>query len=288
MIKYIYKIIVGFLDKMKAHNIGAFATQAAFFTILSLFPFISVMLSLVKFTPITQQFLMSTVTSVSPDLIKPFMKTIINELYTNTSGTAFSITIVFAIWSAARSVLAIIYGLDSVYEYNDTRNYFLIRTISALYTILFMIAIIVSLGLIGFGNSIYRMIEKPFPLIYEFLGIFISHKEIFSFFILVLFFLLVYKLIPLRKYTLINLLPGAFLASGGWIGFSYGFSLYLKFSNNFTYTYGSLTMIIISMLWIYICMYILFIGAEINIYFNNYFNRLRRILRRRYRHRKAQ
>ena len=33
--------------------------------------------------------------------------------------------------------------------------------------------------------------------------------------------------------------------------------------------YGSLTTIVLFMLWLYFCMYILFIGAEINLLFQN-------------------
>lgn len=47
---------------------------------------------------------------------------------------------------------------------------------------------------------------------------------------------------------------------------SYGFSLYLNFSE-FGNMYGSLTALIMVMLWLYVCMNLLLYGAEINAYF---------------------
>lgn len=274
MIIQAYNITRDFLKKLNKHNIGAFASQAAFFIMLSVFPFISLLLNLVKYTPITKDFIFTNINSFIPEIVHPLTNTIVDEMYANTSSTAISITVILGLWSAGKGVLAIIYGLDSVYEVEEKRNYFVIRIISALYTLLFIVAIIICLGLMVFGNTIYRMAKGPFPIIYDLLGIFINRKEILTFLVLILFFLIVYKVIPHKNYSMLTLLPGACFSSIGWVSFSFFFSLYIKYSDNYSYTYGSLATIIISMMWVYICMYILFIGAEINIYFRDTFSSL--------------
>ena len=271
MIIKIYNRIMGFFDRLNKHNVGAFASQAAFFIMLSVFPFISLLLNLVKYTPITKDFIFDNINTFIPEVLHPLTNAIVEELYANTSGTAISLTVILALWSAGKGVLSIIYGLDSVYEIDEKRNYFVVRVISAFYTLLFIVAIIVCLGLMVFGNTIYDMIKEPFPFIYDLLGIFISRKELLTFLVLILFFLIVYKVIPQKNYSMLALLPGACFSSIGWVGFSFFFSLYIKYSDNYSYTYGSLATIIISMMWIYICMYILFIGAEINFYFRDMF-----------------
>lgn len=273
MIIRIYHLINGFMKKLKKHHVSAFASQASFFILLSIFPFISILLGLVKYTPITKDFIFTNINIFIPDILRPFTDTIVNESFSSVgNNTAIWITILLALWSSGKGVLSIIYGLNSIYEIDEKRNYFAIRIVSAFYTLLFLVAIIISLGLLVFGNTIYNMIQKPFPLVYDFLGIFITRKELLTFLVLILFFLIVYRVIPLKSYSLINLLPGACISSIGWVGFSYFFSIYIKYSDGFSYTYGSLTTIIIFMMWMYICMYILFIGAEINIYFYDLFS----------------
>ena len=60
--------------------------------------------------------------------------------------------------------------------------------------------------------------------------------------------------------------PGAVIASIGWIIISKIFSIYLSLFKGFSIMYGSLTTIILIMMWVYLCIYIILIGAEINNY----------------------
>ena len=275
----IYKVIKIFFDKLNKHSVGAFAAQAAFFILLAIFPFVSVLLSLIKYTSMSKDYVFNSINTVIPDILQPFINTIVDELYSNRSETAVYISIILAVWSAGKGVMAIIYGLNSVYEREEKRNYLLLRLISGLYIILFLAAILISLALMVFGNSIYEMTKKPFPFIYGILTNFIEHKEILTFLVLVLFFLVVYKVVPYKnkkKYPIQSLIPGACFSAIGWVAVSYFFSIYVKMSTNFSYTYGSLISIIVSMFWLYFCMYILFIGAELNIYFNTLFTYLYR------------
>ena len=61
--------------------------------------------------------------------------------------------------------------------------------------------------------------------------------------------------------------PGAMIASVGWIAYSVLFAFYIDNFSNYAPLYGSLTAVILLMLWLYSCMYILFLGAEINLYY---------------------
>ena len=76
----------------------------------------------------------------------------------------------------------------------------------------------------------------------------------------------IYTYVPDRKLTLKSQIPGAVFATAGWIVFSLVFSLYFRlFGNrNFSYMYGSLTAMVLLMLWLYGCICLLFFGAEIN------------------------
>ena len=58
--------------------------------------------------------------------------------------------------------------------------------------------------------------------------------------------------------------PGAILSAAGWMIFSYAFSVYIDEYSGFSNTYGSLTTVILMMLWLYFGMYITLIGAEFN------------------------
>ena len=276
MISEIYLIIKGFTNRLNEDKISAFSAQAAFFMILSIVPFLSLLLTLVKYLPISQTMLFNTVINVIPAPFEPLVSTILNELYAKTNGAILSVSVFVAVWSSAKGILAIVNGLQMVYRVKIKRNYFVLRLISALYTIVFVIAIIATLLLVVFGNTIYHSLKKDFPLAADFISVFVKQKFILSFCILTLFFLFVYKLVRKANSSFINMMPGAVLSSISWIVFSYAFSIYIDKFSDFSYTYGSLATIVILMLWMYICMYLLFIGAEINAYFQTYIENTRK------------
>ncbi|MCD7765655.1 MAG: YihY/virulence factor BrkB family protein [Lachnospiraceae bacterium] len=75
-----------------------------------------------------------------------------------------------------------------------------------------------------------------------------------------------YSYLPGRRMRFSSQLPGAIFASISWSIFSFIFSMYLDYSTNMSVIYGSLTTLVVVMLWLYVCMYLWFIGAEINHY----------------------
>ena len=127
--------------------------------------------------------------------------------------------------------------------------------------------LIVTLGLLAFGNRIALAIEQMIPALSDLAILMISIRATAAMCILVLFFLCLYIFIPNRKSRLLAELPGAIITSAGWIGFSYLYSFYIDHMSSFGNTYGSLTAIVLLMLWLYACMYMLLVGGEINIIF---------------------
>ncbi|MGN0505925.1 MAG: YihY/virulence factor BrkB family protein [Lachnospiraceae bacterium] len=258
-------MIRAFSTKLRDDSISAFAAQAAFFVILSFFPFVMFLLTLLHYLPFSPEQLYSLSMNLFPDVIDSFIGAIITELSEKSSGTILSVTVIAALWSASRGTLALLRGLNSVYRHKETRSYLRLRAVSTLYTFVFALLLIVSLVLLVFGNQLYELILKKLPFLSDFALLLISARSLITMLIMTFFFLLLYLFVPNRKSHILRELPGALLSAGGWLGFSYLFSYYIDHMGNFSYTYGSLTAIVICMLWLYACMYILFIGAEVNV-----------------------
>lgn len=269
MIQSLYEIIRNFSKKTRDDFISAFSAQAAFFIIISLFPFVMFLLTLLHYLPLSESTLVAMVVRYIPNSISEFLVDVINELYTKASTTLLSVTVITALWSSARGFLAIIRGLNGVYRIKETRNYFVLRFIAAIYTIVFTVLLIISFAILVFGNRIYIYIQSKFPVLSDLALVVISMRTIVGLCILVIFFLLMYIVIPNRKTRVLQELPGAIVSAAGWMLFAYAYSYYIDNMSNFSYMYGSLTAIVLCMLWLYFCMYIMFIGAEINVVLQN-------------------
>lgn len=264
-IKSLIHFIGAILRKMEDDNIKAFSAQAAFYIIISFFPFVMFLLTLIQYLPFTESTLMRTFVSVVPDAFDSFIISLVSEIYDKASGTVISVTVITTLWSASRAFLAIVKGLNAVYAINETRVFLKLRIIATIYTLIFALMIIVSLGFLVFGNQIFLEITIRFPVLNDLALLIISLRTAVGLCVLTIFFTLLYVVIPDRKTRVWSEVPGAFLAAVGWMGFSYLFSYYIDHMGNYTYIYGSLTAIVLLMLWLYFCMYILFVGAEFNI-----------------------
>ena len=270
MIKTTIKIIDMFFKKIKDDHISAFSAQAAFFIIISFFPFIMFLLSIVPFFNIQESTILKIFIQVFPKAFNSLIVRVITEIYDLTnSGTVISVTALTALWSAGKGFLAIMKGLNSVYEIQETRHSIFLRIVSTLYTLIFAIMIIISMTIFVFGNRLYLWITQRFTVLHDLALVIISIRTMVGLIALFIFFLIIYKFVPNRQTKLSKEVPGAFVCAAGWMGYSYAFSYYIDHYSNYSSMYGSLTTIVLFMLWMYFCMYILFLGAEINILLQN-------------------
>lgn len=270
MIKSIINSLKLIITKIKDDNISAFSAQAALFIIVSFFPFTMLLLSLLQYTPLTRSTLMTIFNQALPTGINSMVISIIDEIYRSSlSATLISVTAITTLWSAGKGFIAIIRGLNSVYEIKESRNYFFLRITATIYTLVFAIMIIGTIVLFVFGNQLYLWITNRFTVLKDLALLIISLRTLVGLIVLIVFFLIIYTVIPNRKSKILNQLPGAIVSAAGWMGFSYAFSFYIDNFSNYSSMYGSLTAIVLFILWLYFCMYILFIGAEINIALEN-------------------
>ena len=256
--------VKGFLKKKTEDHLGAYASQAAYFIVLSAFPFCIFLLTLLRYSPLTHEDLLNILQMLSPKMANDVIRSVMKEVYEQSTIAITSFTIIFVLWSAGRGILSITRGINEIYHINETRNYFYIRLISAVYTLWLAVALIVTLGLLVFGNVSYRKVIQLLPVLHDFAAFVISIRMLIIFCLLTLFFIFVYRVLPNKKTPLLYVLPGAISCSIGWMITSSIFAIYFNTSHSFTYMYGSLAGIMMIMLWLYTCMYQLFLGAELN------------------------
>ncbi len=252
-------------DEYNQDEITVYAAQASFFIVLAFFPFIMVLLTIIQFIPsIGKSDLLSFLVAIMPDMLDSMMVGIVDDLYVKSPGTILSLSAFMALWSAGRGMMGIERGLNRIYECQEKRNYFVRRMICTLYTILFMIVCVASLVLLIFGTAIQDLIVKVLPFLGNITHHVISFRSLLAMILCLICFIGLYTILPFVKQDPWQQVPGAIFATVCWLLFSYLFSIYFTSFSNYSYMYGSLAAIVVLMLWLYFCICILFIGAEIN------------------------
>lgn len=254
-------------EVISSHHTSAYAAQAAYFFVLSLIPIILLLLTLVQFTPATESDVMNAVLQIFPSTVEAMIRSIVRQVY-NQSGTVIPVTILVAVWSAGKGVLSMTAGLNCVYESTETRNYVFLRIRASFYTVIFVLAIVLSLVLSVFGNSISLFLNEHAPFLRHVTDFVIRIRTLLTMAVLTVFWDLVYKFLPNRRHmektTIRKQLPGALFTSCGWQLISFIFSIYLDIFTGFSSMYGSLTTIVLILLWLYMCMYVILLGGELN------------------------
>ena len=255
-------------EKMDKDHISESSAQCAYYTILSFIPFIILLLTLIQYTNIEQETLFNMISKIIPSSMNEIILGIIREVYSKSIGT-ISISIIFTLWSADKGLFALIKGLNIVFEINGKKNSSIIylKLTSILKTAIFIILIVVGLILLVFGNSILSIIQEHFYGFKNYTIISAVLTEIIFILLTFVVFMIIYKFLPKHKIKLKQILPGSIFGALGLNIVSYVFSKYLFIFKGFSITYGSLTTLMLIMMWTYACFYIIFLGAEINVFF---------------------
>ena len=265
-IKRVYDLLYGFSVEMQEDHVRAFASSAAFFVFLSLIPYVILILAIIPYTPLTKADVLAAVVEILPNALDGYAIMIIDQLYANTFA-ALSISIIVVVWSSAQGFLSITTGLNAIYGIHEKHNYFFMRARAGVYTVILAVIMVASLILSGFGKTLRKLAEEklislpvPFQTIIDF-------RIILTLAIMTLMFTLIYTTLPYQRQKFRQQIPGALFTAVVWSIYSWAFSLYISNFNAFS-MYGSLTTVVIIMLWLYMCMYIMFVGAQLNDYFH--------------------
>lgn len=261
----LYTILRDFTKQMSRQNISAFSANAAFFIFLSLIPMLIMICTIIPFTPLTEENLLMVITDITPNAFEPLLTSLVSQVYDKSAGI-LSVAALVTVWSAGKGVLALMRGLNAINGVVEERNYFLIRVVSSFYTVIVMVMLIITLIISVFGNVIVELIVRQFPhigLLFEGL---IHLRFLVVWVVLTVLLTFVYAYLPSKNRKLRYQIPGAAFSAIVWSGFSWLFSAYVDSYDGVT-AYGTLSVIILIMLWLYFCIYIVMIGAYLNRYF---------------------
>lgn len=267
----VYNGIKIFAEKSYEDSLPAYAAQTAFFTLMSFFPFIMLLLIIVNNMSLVRSNIAGYIIDVVPAELKEYVLYIVDDVFYSERYSFTIITALVSIWSSAKGIQALTYGLNKIYRTDRKNNFFFSRLISALYTIVLMILCIVIMIVYMFGTQIAKKIIEINPTLEKGTILVFSLKNAFTFMVFLVMLQLIYFQLPGRHGKFRHELPGAFLGSVGFLIIAKGFTLYMKYFASKSYMYGSLTSIILLMLWLYICMSLILSGAQINFYFQKYY-----------------
>lgn len=256
-IKHLYRE----LDNTDVFGLSA---QLAYFFLLSLFPFLLFLITLIGYLPINDNVIIGLLQMYAPTEITSLIEENITALVYTQNGGLLSVSIIGTLWSASNGVNAITKAMNRAYKVEEDRSFLISRVIAIGLTIAMIAVIAVALLLPVFGRMIGVFLFSFVQLSDGFLEIWEMLRWVISSLVIFIVLVALYKLAPNKRVRFSQIIWGALFATFSWQLVSLLFSYYVSTLGNYSATYGSLGTIIVLMIWLYISGMIIIVGGIVN------------------------
>lgn len=256
--------LIHLIVKVKKDDIFALASQLAYYLVLSFFPFMIFLITLVGFSSFGAEEVLDALHGILPESIVELTKSIVYEVFDKQYTGLLGASILLAVWTASSGFRAVIKGVNKAYNFKETRSFIKRSIISMLGILALAIIILLALAILVFGGVIGKYLEAIFPYYDIIVFIWVAFRYALMFLIMIFIFAAIYRLAPARRLTWSEVIPGAIFSTIGWGVSSLGFSYYINNFSNFSRFYGSLGAVFILMTWLFLVSLIFILGVEIN------------------------
>jgi membrane protein len=246
-------------------HLFVFAAGLSYYFVLSLFPLLVSIASLLGYLPIPHLFegLLSLMARLVPGDGMSLVRNIVSDV--SQKHTHFlTLGLAFTIWTASSGFAAIIDGLDLVYRVRETRPVWKTRPIALGLTLLAGSLLLVAVGLMVEGTYLGIWFTGKFGLSSTILAAWRYLRWGIAIGFAILAVELLYHFGPDVKQRFRDSLAGAIVAVMSWIGLSYLLGSYFRHFDNLDKTYGPLGAAIGLYVWFYFSGFAILLGGEIN------------------------
>jgi membrane protein len=256
------------VSEFKEDNLTDWAAALTYYGILSLFPALLVLLSILGLigTSATQP-LLDNLAAVAPGPAQEILTSAIENLQKSqgAAGILFVVGLAGAIWSASGYVGAFTRASNAIYDVGEGRPIWKTLPLRVVLTVVLVVllvvcavAVVVTGGLadkvgelLGVGDTLVTVWD-------------IAKWPVLVVLVSLMFAILYWAAPNVRQPSFHWISPGGILAVILWIIASAGFAFYVASFGSYNKTYGALGGVIIFLIWLWISNIAVLLGAEFN------------------------
>jgi len=250
------------------HDAFSTAKAAAFSAILTLFPAVLVVASVLSSSNTTETFLREVYRSLGRILPEGTSSTVLQYFSSNKpiKVKLLATTSIFTLWTASGVMISWMEGFRRAYQMPKTWGLVKERLIALLLVVLAGLPMAFASFLVAFGNQIERWTayHSGHELTPYILGLWTAVRWIIAAATSVAVIGLVYHHGVPRTQPWHRVLPGSALATVLWFVSTVVFGVYLRRYANYDVIYGSVGTAIALLIWLYLVSMVVLIGAEFN------------------------
>jgi membrane protein len=248
----------------KADQVPLIAAGVAFFGFLSLFP--AIVAAVLAYGLIADPAQIRTQTQdLAAAMPASARDLLLGQIDALTSaprqglGIGLAIAVLAALWSASGGTGYLITAVNLAYDEDETRGFIRRKLLALGLTLGAIIFVLLAIGLFAVGAAITDGVPTAVRVLLE------LARLVVALILITIALAVIYRVAPARDAPRLRWVSvGAAVATIIWVIASIGFSIYVATFGSYAKTYGSLAAVVVLMLWLWLTVYAVLLGAEIN------------------------
>ncbi|WP_411681391.1 YihY/virulence factor BrkB family protein [Clostridium thailandense] len=258
------RLLLDLISRFNNDDVPALGSQLAYNLILSFFPFIIFLMTLIGHTSLNGNEILAALSRILPASAFDLISNTVSEVITTKHSQLMSFSLIFTVWSASAGFNAVIKGLNKAYGVPESRTFIKVRTISILCTLGMAFIVLIMMFLLILGGIIWNYAAYKLGFSHELLTLWTVIRYIIFISTAIFIITALYRYAPCKKLTWLEVLPGALFSTLNLILVSVAFAYYVNNFANYSIVYGSIGAIIILLTWLFLVSIIVILGGELN------------------------
>jgi len=259
-----FRLFVKIYKKYFDDDILAFSSQLAYNFLLAFFPFMIFTVALISKIGLKTDLFNKVLKNILPNNAYVLINNILLETIYQNHNTLISVTIVLAIWTSSIGFSGVVKGINRAYNIKEKRPYWKLQIINVVYTIMLAMSIVLTMVILKYGGLENKILINPTYYDAFFIALWRLTKYLIVGLFLILILASVYRYAPSIRLSFRQVLPGTIFSAVTWLLACFGFSYYANNYARYSEFYGSITAVIVLMIWLFVSSNIILIGGEIN------------------------
>lgn len=254
-------------EQLKKREIKGLPEQIAFNLVMAIVPLVVVIVQLGTYLSLNTDLVEYLILSYAPQELRDLLMSLFKTTATPSGNVIFIVTTgISFIWLISKGFYGIATAANTTYQVPYMKFAYLERIFSFIIVMLMIFSLALAIIFALFGQALIVVVLTLLNIQIEshLLLLFNVIKSLISFLAYFTFFLSLFYLTPSIKMRIREIIPGALVTSVGWSISSLGFTFYANHIANYNKFYGSLSVIIILLFWLFILGYTIMIGLQVN------------------------
>ncbi|RHH71595.1 MULTISPECIES: YihY/virulence factor BrkB family protein [Vagococcus] len=254
-----------FLSTLKQADVTIYSIVVTYYMLLSFFPLLIVIGNILPYLKIDETQIYPYIRELLPPDIYRILKDTIEDLLTKSNGGLLSISALGTFWAISKGINGIRISLDKAYGISKQKTQVIRRLLSFFMVFLLMLALLVLMFIMGFGQVILEHLLPIVGMPEDILSTFQTLRWPVTISVLFVVMTCIYYFLPSAKIHFKTILFGAVFTTLTWMLVTQLFSLYVTHFSGKISSYGIIGGFILFMFWLNIASSIIIIGGVINV-----------------------